>query len=320
MKMEEKKKRWPKVSVAVITYNQKEYLRECLESILEQNYPNIEIVVADDGSKDGTHEMLREYDLKYKGLFKLILSEVNQGITSNHNNAYFACIGEYIAWIGGDDIMLPNRLKKQAQVLEENKKYSMCVTAVDVFNSETNKTIMIGESTKNGKTEYGPEDIISGNCVYAPAVMTRRSMCPSEGFDKRIPVASDWLFWIETSMNGPVVVLDDVLTRYRRHRNNITNNFGIDIDPYLTLQIVEYKYPEYFKYLRRGRVWIDFQRAIYFSRNGDMESCRALCRNVWLYKKNIKILIKILILNLPNNKWSKYIKDKFFKLNIVGEY
>ena len=52
----------PLVSVAIITFNQAEFLRECIESVLQQDYANLEIVVADDGSTDGTQEMLRDYD------------------------------------------------------------------------------------------------------------------------------------------------------------------------------------------------------------------------------------------------------------------
>ena len=103
----------PLVSVAIITYNQKEYLRECIESILEQDYDNIEIVVSDDCSTDGTQEMLKEYDRKYPNKFVLKLSDKNQGITQNSNLAHFACSGKYIAWMGGDDLMLPEKIKKK---------------------------------------------------------------------------------------------------------------------------------------------------------------------------------------------------------------
>jgi glycosyltransferase involved in cell wall biosynthesis len=97
----------PLVSLAIITYNQKDYLRECIESVLSQDYENIEIVIADDCSTDGTQDMLREYDKKYPNKFVLKLSERNQGITANSNLALFACCGKYIAMTGGDDIFLP---------------------------------------------------------------------------------------------------------------------------------------------------------------------------------------------------------------------
>lgn len=72
MNMENK---YPLVSIAIITYNQKEYLRECIESCLSQDYPNIEIVIADDCSTDGTQAMLRDYERAYQNKFVLRLSE-----------------------------------------------------------------------------------------------------------------------------------------------------------------------------------------------------------------------------------------------------
>ena len=95
-----------------MTYNQKNYLKECIDSILSQDYENIEIIIADDYSKDGTQDMLKEYNQKYPNKFILKLSERNQGITKNSNLAHFACNGKYIAWMGGDDLMLPSKIIK----------------------------------------------------------------------------------------------------------------------------------------------------------------------------------------------------------------
>ncbi len=91
----------PLVSVAVVTYNQKDFLRECVESVLAQDYSNFEIVVADDGSKDGTQEMLLDYESRIKGKFVLRLSPSNRGITSNQNLALSACSGKYISCMAG---------------------------------------------------------------------------------------------------------------------------------------------------------------------------------------------------------------------------
>ena len=139
----------PVVSVAIITYNQKEYLKECIESVLEQDYKNIEIVIADDCSTDGTQDMLKEYDKQYPNKFVLKLSEKNQGITPNSNLAHFACSGDYIAWMGGDDLMLPGKIKKQVEYMESNPNCTICYHNLDVFQSETNETLhYFNEKTK----------------------------------------------------------------------------------------------------------------------------------------------------------------------------
>ena len=102
----------PLVSVAIITYNQKIFLEECIESILLQTYKNIEIIIADDGSSDGTHQLAQNFQENYPDIkFKLALSKLNFGITNNSNLAFENCSGKYIAWMGGDDLMHPKKLK-----------------------------------------------------------------------------------------------------------------------------------------------------------------------------------------------------------------
>ena len=89
-------KKHPLVSIAIITYNQKEFLRECIDSILIQDYSNFEIVVADDCSSDGTQELLKTYKNKHPNKFVLELAKKNLGITQNSNKAHFASKGVFL--------------------------------------------------------------------------------------------------------------------------------------------------------------------------------------------------------------------------------
>jgi glycosyltransferase involved in cell wall biosynthesis len=218
--MEEKN--MPLVSVAIITYNQKDYLKECIESVLAQDYENIEIVIADDCSTDGTQDMLREYDKKYPNKFVLKLSEENQGITKNSNLAHFACSGKYIAWMGGDDLMLPGKIRKQVEYMEKNPECTICYHNLDVFQSETNKTLYYF----NEKYKYTGDVYTAvkyGTFNGACSTMIRTNKAPKKGFNETIPVASDWLYWVEALHNGGTInYIDEILGRYRRHENNIT--------------------------------------------------------------------------------------------------
>jgi len=240
----------PLVSVAVITYNQKEFLRECIESILDQDYSNLQIVIADDGSTDGTQDMLRDYTLEYPDKFELRLSEKNQGITVNSNEAHFACTGKYIAWIGGDDLMLPGKISTQVKYMENNPDCTICYHNLDVFESETNKNLYYFNSKLkiNGNVQTSTRfGTFNGACSN----MVRSSKAPLEGFNLVIPVASDWLYWVESLANGGTInYIDQVLGRYRRHQNNITRpNKDIsqnDLDRLVSCQVIIAKFPEYF--------------------------------------------------------------------------
>ncbi|NLU50229.1 MAG: glycosyltransferase [Syntrophomonadaceae bacterium] len=270
-------KNWPKVSVAIITYNQKDFLRECIESILMQDYPNLEIVVADDGYTDGTHEMLFTYEKQYPGLFKLVLSDKNQGITVNSNRAYFACTGEYIAWMGGDDLMLPGKIHKQVELMEAHPEIAICYHDLEVFDSASGRVLGYFNHGKGRHYPYhGTVEklILYGTFMGACSVMTRRTCCPKAGFDERIPVASDWLFWIETAMSGLIAYLPEILGRYRRHAGNITNRPFDGKEALLTLDIVGERYclPE--SLMRRGKARVYYSLGTSSLQRGEKREAR----------------------------------------------
>jgi glycosyltransferase involved in cell wall biosynthesis len=98
-------------SVVLLTYNQEAFVKEALQSLLDQDYDNLEIVVSDDGSKDGTWRVLTEVVSEYKGKKPIILNrnEVNLGVVGNYYKAFGLSSGDLIFTAAGDDISLPTR-------------------------------------------------------------------------------------------------------------------------------------------------------------------------------------------------------------------
>lgn len=254
-------KNYPLVSVGIITYNQKNYLRECIESVLIQDYPNIEIVIGDDASTDGTQEMLKEYDKKYPGKFKLILHKTNQGITKNSNSVLKKCEGKYIVWMGGDDLMLPGKIRRQVEYMESHPECTLCYHNLDVFDSDSNKTLFY--FNEKNKYEGDARLIIKyGTFNGACSTMVRADKVPKNGFNETLPVASDWLFWCECLLNGGNInYIDEVLGRYRRHQKNITAKTNYinnnEIDHLNTINILISKYPQYLHEItyRASTIW-----------------------------------------------------------------
>lgn len=241
----------PLVSVAIITYNQKNYLRECIESVLEQDYPNIEIVVADDGSDDGTRDLLLDYERKHPEKFVLRLSEKNRGITVNSNAAHFACSGTYVAWMGGDDLMLPNKLSKQVAYMEANPICTISYHNLEVFDSDTNENLYYFNKRNRSVNGDIRTSIRYGTFNGACSSMVRADRAPQDGFNAKFPVASDWYYWIEALANGGTInYIDEVLGRYRRHPNNVTSSrSGIGqntLDHLNTCNLLIARFPQFF--------------------------------------------------------------------------
>lgn len=215
----------PLVSVAVITYNQLPFLKACIDSICAQNYPNIELVVADDGSTDGTRRWLTE-ELQPRDGLRLVIraSDVNRGITANSNEAFRACTGRYICWMGGDDLMLPGKIRKQVEHMEAHPAAALCFHDLDVFESDSNKTIYLFSEKNRPRVGKLREVIKWGVFNGACSTMVKSECCPPQGFDERVPIASDWLFWVQSLRGGHTIdFIPEVLGRYRRHSGNVTS-------------------------------------------------------------------------------------------------
>jgi glycosyltransferase involved in cell wall biosynthesis len=130
----------PLVSIVVVSYQQVDFLKECIESILLQTYKNVEIIIADDGSTDQSPDLIRSFAAANSNIIP-ILSPLNKGISVNLNLGMEQCKGKYICIIAGDDVMYPAKIEKQVAFLEANTGYEMCYHNVDVYDEDT-KTIL----------------------------------------------------------------------------------------------------------------------------------------------------------------------------------
>lgn len=227
----------PKVSVMIPVYNAKEFIVECLESILSQDYPNIELVVSDDCSTDGTQEVLKRYE--GDGRVKLFLNKKNLGITDNCNQALSSCNGTYVCFFAGDDVMLPNKISAQVALLEKHNEASMCYHCVDVFDSDSGETLYVTEF--NRRTIFSFFDMIEkGGLPGINSVIARRNCLPAKLYDKDFPVVSDWLFMVEIALRGKVVFIDEIYTKYRKHVGGVSAQADDLIDETLrTLNHIE---------------------------------------------------------------------------------
>lgn len=239
----------PLVSVAIIAYNQEAYIEECLDSVLAQTHRPLEIIVADDGSTDRTREIVSAYAAAHPGVVVPVFAEKNGGVTANSTAAHRACTGKYIAWLGGDDIMAPDKIARQVAVMEQDPEVALCYHDLDVFDSETGKTLRLFSQSNRPREGNIATAIRYGTFNGGSATMVRRDCAPAE-FDARIRVASDWLYWIDClRTGGRIAYIDAVLGRYRRHSANVTSDGRAGrkllLDHLLTCAILLESLPQY---------------------------------------------------------------------------
>jgi glycosyltransferase involved in cell wall biosynthesis len=215
----------PLVSICVVTYNQKHLIRETLDSALAQDYENIEVVVSDDGSTDGTVEVIEEYAKAAREKVVALVGGPNLGITGNCNRGLSACRGKYIAFLGGDDILSPQKIRLQVEYMESHPDCSVSYHDMEIFDSDTGRTIKLFSQVSRPVTGGLREVIRFGTVNCASASMYRVADIPSAGFDASLPVVSDWYFTIQTlAIGGRFAYIPQVLGRYRKHLANVSNS------------------------------------------------------------------------------------------------
>ncbi len=234
----------PLVSVVVPFYNHEHFVDQTMGSILSQDYPSIQVVAGDDASKDGTGEKLQQVARAHPGRVEAFSHAANLGIAGNLNFLLNQCRGRYIAFLGGDDLMNPGRLKRQIDLMEARPEVSLCYTNAEVFDSDTGRTLSLHNAPGiNPPIEGTGMDLIIGNVICSCAATIRASAVPEGGFNPLVPTANDWLFFIEVGLRGRIAYIPDPLSRYRRHSGNITRARQSQLrEEFQVMDILEEKY------------------------------------------------------------------------------
>jgi len=236
----------PKVSIMIVSFNQKDFVAEAIESAVNQDYDNLEVVISDDGSTDGTAEIIAQLQSPYSERLIALLNKDNVGITRNCNRALRACSGQFIAFLGGDDVLLPGKVPAQVDWFKQDKRRVLCGHAIEHILA--NGSRMPNSPSPVLQEGTGPEELIRhGSPLPAQSIMVRASAIPPHGFDEAISIASDLLFWIEVLSGGGIYGhVDGVFAKYRDHENNVSKQyFAMLKDIELTYQIVANRYPRY---------------------------------------------------------------------------
>ena len=236
------------VSVAIWTCNQEQFIGEAIESALAQNYPEIEIVVADDSSDDSTPELVSDYARRYPDRVRPLLHRGPRSIVANVNRALAACTGELVAPLDGDDFFLPGKICAQARAFAEHPDIAISRHPVQVVNERG--TVIDTVDLHPSLRLAGPRDLlIHGFFIYTvAAMMLRRSALPAAGVPPVAEHAPDSLLAIETARRGAILRVDEVLASYRRHAGQITAPApGSEVvfeDAVRSIAYVEAMYPE----------------------------------------------------------------------------
>ncbi|MDD2891807.1 MAG: glycosyltransferase [Candidatus Gracilibacteria bacterium] len=244
-------------------YNTAKYLEECIDSILNQTFTDFEFIISDDGSSDGSKEIIKSYAEKDNRVIFLD-NPKNRGIVDNLNDCLAIAKGEYIAIMESDDISISERFAEQIKYLDKNPDISLIGSWGDIID-------------ENGVIQGGMTPIGDYNKIYEmvsnlktfsssfinPSVMFRKKILNKTGkYDKKYDFIQDYEFFTRVILMGiKVENLSLILIKYRVHSSsNSANRFKKIYHRILNLQfeIIEkfnlklgifFKYKLYLKYV-----------------------------------------------------------------------
>ena len=239
----------PLVSVIISAYNHGPYIEDSIVSVLQQTYPNIELLVVDDGSKDDTSERVRALQAQHGFDFR---TQENRGLARTLNDCIARSHGSLVAPFGSDDIMLPERLQIQVDYMLDKPEVGICGGNIQMIGPS-------GESLpkrdrKRGFRRLNFEDVFASDKRGAPAptlLFRREALEAVGGFDPEIEL-EDLLIALKITQAGYVIdVLAEVLAKYRVHQTSAHKNLRFMIENVLKTYAMFENHPAYNKVCAR---------------------------------------------------------------------
>lgn len=199
-------------------YNSEKYIKEAIESVLNQSFSEFEFIIVDDGSTDNTVDIIKSY---CDDRIKLYINETNQGICYSSNRGIDCSKGEYIARIDSDDICREKRFETQISFLDENENIFACAALISRFNNSGKRWVPFKEGMDTSQIGFR---ILFENCICHSTVMFRREMYISHGYKYENYIqAHDYYIWTRIIADGlQMAILPEILVDYRENDAGIT--------------------------------------------------------------------------------------------------
>lgn len=237
----------PTVTIVALCHNHTSFLREALDSILNQTYSPLEVWLVDDFSTDGSADFLREYAARNPAWHLLLLSE-NVGNCRAFNLAFHQSKGEFIIDFATDDVLLPERIARQVAIFQAAAPTVGMVFSNAELIGEKGQLLGLHHRLDNhGRQQPRPAsgwvfaEVLRRYFISTPTMMMRR-VCLEQlgGYDEALAY-EDFDFWVRASREWQFTYLDEVTTRKRKHPRSMSSRAYQPNDPYLasTIRVCE---------------------------------------------------------------------------------
>ena len=235
----------PLVTVIIASYNHAPYIEQSIQSVLDQTYPNIELLVIDDGSPDDSVERIQRLQQAHGFDFRV---QQNQGLTNTLNGAIARAKGSLIVPFGSDDIMMPDRIAVQVAYMDGKPEVGICAGNIELIDAEGN---LFPEKRQRRDVPFRRldfEDMFLERKPYPPAptlMIRREALDKVGGFDPQIRLEDLYIELKVTHAGYFIDGLNVVMARYRKHATNSYKNHRFMIDSILKTYALFSDHPLY---------------------------------------------------------------------------
>lgn len=222
----------PFFSIIVASYNYEDYIKETLDSLIKQTYRNFEVIVVDDGSKDGSVQVITDYAQQHPYI-KLVTHEggCNKGLPATVRLGISQSKGDYIAFCESDDRWTENHLAALVEVVYNYNNPAIISNAIELFGEVTQeKRDYMASISRMLPTNVNFHDVstsISNPVPTFSAVCVKADILKSLNFDATIPAWLDWWMWRQVLVKYPLYFINEKITEWRIHKS-----FNADVNAF----------------------------------------------------------------------------------------
>jgi alpha-1,3-rhamnosyltransferase len=208
------------VSVIIPSFNHFSFVEKAIQSVLNQTYENIELIVIDDCSTDNSHSLLEKLRSEYN--FHLIQNTKNEGVAKTINKGIEISTGEYVSFLASDDSWEKSKIELQVKILNKSSHVVCCATRaypVDSLGKIINSNRVNMQVNSSETVEYIEfKDLFLGEKTLTPSLLIRKSDLPLLDVERGV---EDLLLWLNlTSKGSQIAIINQQLLYYRYHENN----------------------------------------------------------------------------------------------------
>ena len=215
----------PRVSVVIPTFNRADYVQVAIQSVLQQTYRDLEIIVCDDGSTDNTVEVVRSIQESSDLPVLLEVLPYNLGVSAARNKAIYLAQGDLIAFLDSDDSWLPEKLNKQVNFLDSNPEYIGvgCALENQVVGKKLNKyTLKNRLNSSDDLFQFLYRCFITTSCF----LVKKDALILAGLFDLSLKSSEDRDLWWRLPRLGRIGKINEPLVKYLKHTESISSSYS----------------------------------------------------------------------------------------------